>query len=184
MEQRQTRQDRPAISAIGLGCMGMSGMYGPVGPRGEHRDDPRRARRRHHAARHRRFLRHGPQRDADRRGAEERAAVAPRFGDPQRQVRRAARPGGRLDRLRRDVPSAVKNFLAYSLQRLGVDYIDIYRPARLDPNVPIEDTVGAIADMVEGRLCPPHRPVRSRRRDDPPRGRRASDRAICRSNIR
>src|SRR5215472_17180037 len=45
-------------------------------------------------------------------------------------------------------PQAVKNFLAYSLQRLGLDYIDIYRPARLDPQVPIEDTVGAIADMV------------------------------------
>ncbi|MGK9170637.1 aldo/keto reductase [Inquilinus limosus] len=46
-------------------------------------------------------------------------------------------------------PEAVKNFLAYSLQRLGVDHIDIYRPARLDPNVPIEDTVGAIAEMVQ-----------------------------------
>ena len=43
----------------------------------------------------------------------------------------------------------MKNFLAYSLQRLGVDHIDIYRPARLDPNVPIEDTIGAIADMVK-----------------------------------
>ena len=46
-------------------------------------------------------------------------------------------------------PEAVRNFLAYSLQRLGVDHIDIYRPARLDPKVPIEDTVGAIADMVK-----------------------------------
>jgi aryl-alcohol dehydrogenase-like predicted oxidoreductase len=46
-------------------------------------------------------------------------------------------------------PAAVKNFLAYSLQRLGVDHIDIYRPARLDPAVPIEDTVGATADMVK-----------------------------------
>jgi aryl-alcohol dehydrogenase-like predicted oxidoreductase len=46
-------------------------------------------------------------------------------------------------------PAAVKNFLTYSLQRLGVDYIDVYRPARLDPNVPIEDTVGAIAEMVK-----------------------------------
>src|SRR5207244_11150339 len=46
-------------------------------------------------------------------------------------------------------PAGVKNFLAYSLRRLGVDYIDIYRPARLDPTVPIEDTVGAIADMVK-----------------------------------
>lgn len=46
-------------------------------------------------------------------------------------------------------PAAVKNFLAYSLQRLGTDHIDIYRIARLDPNVPIEDTIGAIADMVK-----------------------------------
>jgi aryl-alcohol dehydrogenase-like predicted oxidoreductase len=43
---------------------------------------------------------------------------------------------------------AVKNFAAYSLKRLGVDHIDIYRLARLDPNVPIEDTVGAIADLI------------------------------------
>jgi aryl-alcohol dehydrogenase-like predicted oxidoreductase len=46
-------------------------------------------------------------------------------------------------------PEAVKNFLAYSLTRLGVDHLDIYRPARLDPAVPIEETVGAIKDMVE-----------------------------------
>jgi aryl-alcohol dehydrogenase-like predicted oxidoreductase len=46
-------------------------------------------------------------------------------------------------------PAAVKTFAAYSLKRLGVDHIDIYRPARLDPNVPIEDTVGAIADLVK-----------------------------------
>jgi aryl-alcohol dehydrogenase-like predicted oxidoreductase len=45
-------------------------------------------------------------------------------------------------------PQAVKTFLAYSLQRLGVDHIDVYRPARLDPQVPIEETVGAIAEMV------------------------------------
>jgi len=46
-------------------------------------------------------------------------------------------------------PAAVKNFLTYSLRRLGLDAIDIYRPARLDAAVPIEDTVGAIADMVK-----------------------------------
>jgi aryl-alcohol dehydrogenase-like predicted oxidoreductase len=46
-------------------------------------------------------------------------------------------------------PMAVKNFLAYSLTRLGVDHIDIYRPARLDPVVPIEDTIGAIAELVK-----------------------------------
>src|SRR5947209_5397094 len=46
-------------------------------------------------------------------------------------------------------PAAVKNFAAYSLKRLGVDHIDIYRPARLDPAVPIEDTIGAIAELVK-----------------------------------
>jgi len=46
-------------------------------------------------------------------------------------------------------PAAVKTALAYSLKRLGVEYIDIYRPARLDPNVPIEDTIGAIAQMIQ-----------------------------------
>jgi aryl-alcohol dehydrogenase-like predicted oxidoreductase len=46
-------------------------------------------------------------------------------------------------------PAAVKNFLSYSLVRLGVDHVDVYRPARLDPQVPIEDTIGAIADLVK-----------------------------------
>ncbi|WP_306356960.1 MULTISPECIES: aldo/keto reductase [unclassified Nocardia] len=46
-------------------------------------------------------------------------------------------------------PAAVRNFLTYSLQRLGTDHIDVYRPARLDPTVPIEDTVGAIAELVQ-----------------------------------
>jgi aryl-alcohol dehydrogenase-like predicted oxidoreductase len=46
-------------------------------------------------------------------------------------------------------PVAVQNFLAYSLQRLGVDYIDLYYPARVDPHVPIEDTIGAIADLIQ-----------------------------------
>jgi aryl-alcohol dehydrogenase-like predicted oxidoreductase len=51
-------------------------------------------------------------------------------------------------------PEAMRNFLAYSLERLGVDYIDIYRPARLDSKVPIEETVGAIAEMVKaGYVC-------------------------------
>ncbi len=45
-------------------------------------------------------------------------------------------------------PAAVKNFAAYSLKRLGTDHIDIYRPARVDPNVPIEEAVGAIADLI------------------------------------
>jgi aryl-alcohol dehydrogenase-like predicted oxidoreductase len=46
-------------------------------------------------------------------------------------------------------PAALKNFLAYSLVRLGTDHVDVYRPARLDPAVPIEETIGAIADLVK-----------------------------------
>ena len=46
-------------------------------------------------------------------------------------------------------PAAVKTSLAYSLRRLGVEYVDVYRPARLDPDVPIEETVGAIAELVQ-----------------------------------
>jgi aryl-alcohol dehydrogenase-like predicted oxidoreductase len=46
-------------------------------------------------------------------------------------------------------PAAIKNFVAYSLKRLNTDYIDIYRPARLDPSVPIEDTIGTIADLIK-----------------------------------
>ena len=49
-------------------------------------------------------------------------------------------------------PAAIRNFVAYSLQRLGVDTIDIYRPARLDPDVPIEESVGAMADMLPTKL--------------------------------
>jgi aryl-alcohol dehydrogenase-like predicted oxidoreductase len=49
-------------------------------------------------------------------------------------------------------PVAVKNFLSYTLTRLGVDHVDIYRPGRLDPAVPIEETVGAIADLVKAGL--------------------------------
>jgi aryl-alcohol dehydrogenase-like predicted oxidoreductase len=46
-------------------------------------------------------------------------------------------------------PAAVKTALAYSLTRLGLDHIDVYRPARVDPKVPIEETVGAIAEAVQ-----------------------------------
>jgi aryl-alcohol dehydrogenase-like predicted oxidoreductase len=46
-------------------------------------------------------------------------------------------------------PAAVKNFVGYSLKRLGVEYVDVYRPGRLDPKVPIEDTVGAMGDLVK-----------------------------------
>jgi pyridoxine 4-dehydrogenase len=50
-------------------------------------------------------------------------------------------------------PIAIKNFVSYSMQRLGTDYINLYQPGRLDPHVPIEDTIDAIADLIkEGKV--------------------------------
>ena len=50
-------------------------------------------------------------------------------------------------------PNSVKNFAAYSLQRLGVETIDLYQPGRADPEVPYEDTIGAVADLIkEGKV--------------------------------
>ncbi len=46
-------------------------------------------------------------------------------------------------------PQAVKNYLSYTLKRVGTDYIDLYQPARIDPNIPVEETIGAVADMVK-----------------------------------
>jgi aryl-alcohol dehydrogenase-like predicted oxidoreductase len=46
-------------------------------------------------------------------------------------------------------PAAVKNFLAYTLRRLGTDYVDVYRPGRIFPDIPIEETVGAIGELVQ-----------------------------------
>jgi aryl-alcohol dehydrogenase-like predicted oxidoreductase len=80
-------------------------------------------------------------REALRGRARERAVLSVKFGalrDPA---------GGWTGTDAR--PAAVKNFLAYTLRRLGMEYIDVYRPARLDPSVPIEDTIGAMADMVK-----------------------------------
>lgn len=148
MKQLQLGATGPSTSAIGLGCMGMSGMYGP--------SDRAESIATIHAALeagvtlldtgdfygsgHNELLisealRSAP---ASRRDA---AIVSVKFG-----AMRDPAGGWSLYDAR---PAAVKNFLAYSLQRLGVDHIDIYRPARLDPNVPVEDTVGAIADMVK-----------------------------------
>jgi aryl-alcohol dehydrogenase-like predicted oxidoreductase len=80
-------------------------------------------------------------RDALRGRAREQAVLSVKFG-----LMRA--PDGSI--VGNDVrPEAVKSSLAYTLRRLGTDYVDIYRPGRVFPTVPIEDTVGAIAEMVE-----------------------------------
>ena len=138
----------PKVSAIGLGCMGMSALYGPS-DRGEGIATIHAAMEAgitlldtgdFYGSGHNEMLigealrgLKGSQRDA--------ALVSVKFG----ALRDPAGGWSGYDAR----PEAVKNFLVYSLQRLGVDHIDIYRPARLDPNVPIEDTVGAIADMVK-----------------------------------
>ena len=143
-ERRALGRGGPEVSPLALGCMGMSGVYGAT-------DESENLATIHAAidaginlldtgdfygmgsnelllALALRFLR-------------EKVVLSVKFG-----AQRA--PNGAW--LGYDArPNAVKTSLAYSLKRLGTDYIDIYRPARLDPNVPIEDTVGAIAEMVQ-----------------------------------
>jgi len=135
----------PRVAALGLGCMGMSDLYGPA--------DAAESIATIHAALdagltlldtgdwygmgHNELLIH----EALRGRTRAQAVISVKFGilrDPSGQVLGI---DGR--------PAAVKTALAYTLRRLGTDYVDIYRPARVDPAIPIEETVGAIADMVQ-----------------------------------
>ncbi len=147
MQTRTLGTNGPAVSALGLGAMGMSdGAYGPA--------DRAESIATVHAALdagvtlidtgdfyamgHNELLLAEALRGRDRDSYQ----LSVKFG--------ALRgPGPSFGAGFDGRPEAVRNFLAYSLNRLGVDHIDIYRPARLDPAVPIEETVGAIKEMID-----------------------------------
>ncbi|MCV9961244.1 aldo/keto reductase [Pararhizobium sp. BT-229] len=145
MNYVQLGKTGPSVSTLGLGCMGMSGMYGP--------SDRADGIATIHAALDAgiNLLDTG---DFYGMGHNEMLIGEALKGIDRDKVIISVKTGAL-----RDVsggfngmdnrPAALKNFVAYSLQRLGVDYIDIYRPARLDQNVPIEDTIGVIADMIK-----------------------------------
>ena len=134
----------PTVFPLALGCMGMSGMYG------QSEDDESIATI--HAALDQGItlldtgdfygMGHNEMLIGRAlRGRRENALLSVKFGALR------SPEGGWTGYDAR--PVAVKNFAAYSLTRLGVDHIDIYRPARLDPKVPIEDTIGAISQLVK-----------------------------------
>jgi aryl-alcohol dehydrogenase-like predicted oxidoreductase len=141
---RQLGSAGPTVFPLALGCMGMSGMYG-TSDESESLATIQEALDRgvtlidtgdYYGMGHNEMLI-----ARALRGRRDKALLSVKFG--------ALRgPDGTL--LGMDMrPVAMKNFLAHSLTRLGTDHIDIYRPGRLDPNVPIEETVGAIGDMVK-----------------------------------
>ena len=145
MEQRKLGTSGPAISAIGLGCMGMSDFYGPA--------DRSESIATLHAALDAgiTLLDTG---DFYGMGHNEMLIGEALAGRNRDNLQISVKFGALRDPAKGFLgydsrPLAIRNFVAYSLQRLRVDTIDIYRPARLDPDVPIEDSVGAMADMVK-----------------------------------
>jgi aryl-alcohol dehydrogenase-like predicted oxidoreductase len=148
MEIRTLGADGPRVSVLGLGCMGMSDLYGQADD-AESLETIRAAMDAgitlldtgdYYGMGHNELL----LREALKGRKREDVVISVKFG-----ALRDAR-GNWLGFDGR--PAAVKTFLAYTLRRLGTDWIDIYRPGRLDPAVPVEETVGAIAEMVEAGL--------------------------------
>nr|BFE63903.1 aldo/keto reductase [Dactylosporangium thailandense] len=146
MQTRQLGTAGPVVSALGLGAMGLSGEAYGASDRGESIATV-------HAA-----LDAGitliDTGDFYGMGANELLLAEALRGRPRDSYVLSVKFGqlrgpGPVFGPQDNRPEAVKNFLAYSLNRLGVEYVDVYRPARLDPAVPIEDTVGAVKEMVE-----------------------------------
>jgi aryl-alcohol dehydrogenase-like predicted oxidoreductase len=145
IDARKLGSDGPEVSALGLGCMGMSGMYGPA-ERGESIATI-------HAALDAgiTLLDTG---DFYGMGHNEMLIGEAIRGRPREDfllsVKFGAQRGPDGAWLGYDAsPPAAKTALAYSLNRLGVEHIDVYRPARLDSEVPIEETIGAIGELVQ-----------------------------------
>ena len=143
--KRSLGKHGPTVSSIGLGAMGMSDLYGKA-DRAESVATIRAALDAginvidtgdFYGSGHNELL----IREALAGRTRESVVLSIKFGE----LRDPAGGWGGTD----NRPAALKSFLAQSLQRLGTDYVDIYRPARLDPNVPIEDTVGAMSEMVK-----------------------------------
>jgi len=141
---RRLGRTGPEVAGLGLGCMGMSDFYGPA-DRAESLATIAAALEAgvtlldtgdFYGMGHNELL----LRDALHGGKRARVFLQVKFG-AQRD------PAGLFVGFDAR-PAAVKAALAYTLQRLGTEYVDLYQPARLDPAVPIEDTIGAIADCV------------------------------------
>jgi aryl-alcohol dehydrogenase-like predicted oxidoreductase len=146
---RQLGAIGPSVGSIGLGCMGMSGMYGPA-------DDDESVATIHAALDAGiTMLDTGDFYGSGHNEMLVGRAIKSRARDElQLSVKFGALRGPNGEWGGNDTrPAAMRNFLAYSLKRLGTDYLDIYRPTRLDPSVPIEETIGAIAEQVQaGRI--------------------------------
>ena len=145
METRALGKVGLRVSALGLGCMGMSDLYGPA--------DRAESLATIHAALDAgiTLLDTG---DFYGMGHNELLLREALAGRPREAVVLSVKFGALRDVKGNWIgadgrPAAVKNFLAYTLQRLGTDHVDVYRLTRVDPAVPIEDTVGAIAEMVK-----------------------------------